>query len=120
MGPLRDIDPVGGRRMIHNEFTYGYRVATDRTIEGFYDVGSVWLPGASSGIRHSLGVGLRQGIFVLTLAVPANAGRLEAVLIAGFELLTRRVSLALLAVAASLSAQDPVVRPDLNLSLDGD
>lgn len=80
-----DIDPLGGRSMIHNEFTYGYKVASDRTLEGFYDVGAVWLPGASSGTRHSLGVGFRQGIFVLTLAVPANAGKLEAVFIAGMN-----------------------------------
>ena len=80
-----DIDPLGGRTMIHNEFTYGYKVAADRTIEGFYDVGSVSQPGASSGTRHSLGVGFRQGIFVLTLAIPANAGRLEAVFIAGMN-----------------------------------
>jgi hypothetical protein len=85
------VDPLGGRRMIHNEFTYGYKLTADRTIEGFYDVGSVWQPAAgalssaSGGARHSLGVGLRQGIFVLTLAVPANAGRLEAVFIAGMN-----------------------------------
>jgi len=79
------LDPAGGSRMVHNEFTYGYKVAGDRTLEGFYDAGSVWQPGLVSGVRHSLGFGLRQGIFVLTVAFPVNAGRLEPVFMAGMN-----------------------------------
>ena len=84
------IDPAGGRAMIHNEFTYGYKLAGDRTLEGFYDTGSVWQQGTASGpaaggVKHSLGIGLRQGIFVLTMAFPANAGRFEAVCMAGMN-----------------------------------
>lgn len=83
------IDPAGGNRMAHNEFTYGYKIGNDRTVEGFYDVGSVWQKPASPviapGVKHSLGVGIRQGIFALSLAFPANAGRFEAVCMAGMN-----------------------------------
>lgn len=79
------IAPAGGRQMVHNEFTYGYKVAGDRTLEGFYDTGSVRQPGLVSPVRHSVGIGLRQGLFVLTLAFPVNAGRVEPVFMAGMN-----------------------------------
>jgi hypothetical protein len=84
------INPLGGNRAIHNTITYGYQFG-DRTAEVFYDMGSLWntgrsLPsGASGGLRHSLGVGYRQGVFVLTMAFPVVEGRITPVFMAGMN-----------------------------------
>jgi len=83
-----DIDPLGGTRVVHNEMTYGYRVG-EGTVEGFYDAGAVWQPGqfdrAPATLRHSLGAGYKQGIFVVAMAFPVRNGRIESVFMAGMN-----------------------------------
>jgi hypothetical protein len=83
------INPLGGTRAVHNSLTYGYQFG-ERTAEVFYDSGALWSPGGgvsakSAGVRHSLGVGYRQGVFVLTMAFPVVEGRISPVFIAGMN-----------------------------------
>jgi outer membrane protein assembly factor BamA len=87
------IDPFGGDRMVHNSLTYGYQFG-DSTAETFYDCGALWNAGGGNAgggnagraaqLRHSLGVGFRRGIFVLTMAFPVE-GRIEPVFMAGMN-----------------------------------
>ena len=77
------IDPIGGDRMIHNSLTYGYQL-NDCTLEAFYDSGALWNSGRAAQLRHSLGVGYRKGIFVLTMAFPVE-GRIAPVFMAGMN-----------------------------------
>jgi outer membrane translocation and assembly module TamA len=79
-----EIDPVGGGRVVHNELTYSYRF-NSRTVEGFYDTGALWQSDRAATLRHSLGVGYKQGIFVLSLAFPIRNGRIEPVFMAGMN-----------------------------------
>jgi hypothetical protein len=79
-----EIDPLGGSRVAHNEVTYGYRFGA-RTVEGFYDAGALWQADKPATLRHSLGVGYKQGIFVMSMAFPVRSGRLEAVFMAGMN-----------------------------------
>jgi hypothetical protein len=79
-----EIDPLGGSRVVHNELTYGYRFG-DRTVEGFYDTGALWQSDRVATLRHSVGVGYKQGIFVLALAFPIRNGRIEPVFMAGMN-----------------------------------
>lgn len=86
-----DIDPLGGSRVVHNEVTYGYRVG-EGMIEGFYDAGALWQSGpfgpsdrSTGTLRHSLGAGYKQGIFVLAMAFPIRNGRIEPVFMAGMN-----------------------------------
>jgi hypothetical protein len=82
-----EIDPLGGSRVVHNEMTYGYRVG-DGMIEGFYDAGALWQSGQfdrAATLRHSLGAGYKQGIFVLAMAFPVRSGRIESVFMAGMN-----------------------------------
>jgi hypothetical protein len=78
------IDPLGGDRVIHNSLTYGYRFG-ERTAEVFYDSGALWNYGRSAELRHSVGVGYRQGVFVMTMAFPVIQGRIEPVFMAGMN-----------------------------------
>ena len=78
------IDPLGGDHMIHNSLTYGYRFG-ERTAEIFYDSGALWNYGRSAELRHSVGVGYRQGVFVMTMAFPVIQGRIEPVFMAGMN-----------------------------------
>jgi outer membrane protein assembly factor BamA len=79
-----EMDPLGGSRLFHNELTYGYRVA-DGTVEWFYDAGSLWQSDRAAILRHSVGVGYKQGIFVLAVAFPVREGRIEPVFMAGMN-----------------------------------
>ena len=79
-----EIDPLGGSRVVHNELTYGYRLGQG-TVEGFYDSGALWESGRAAALRHSLGVGYKQGIFVLAMAFPVRNGRIEPVFMAGMN-----------------------------------
>jgi hypothetical protein len=86
-----EIDPLGGTRVVHNEMTYGYRVG-EGAVEGFYDAGAVWqsaqfgqLNRAAPTLRHSLGAGYKQGIFVVAMAFPVRNGRIESVFMAGMN-----------------------------------
>jgi hypothetical protein len=77
------IDPIGGNRMVHNSLTYGLQLG-DCTAEAFYDSGALWNSGRGAQLRHSLGVGYRKGIFVLTMAFPVE-GRIAPVFMAGMN-----------------------------------
>ncbi|HEX4274262.1 MAG TPA: BamA/TamA family outer membrane protein [Bryobacteraceae bacterium] len=79
-----EIDPLGGSRVVHNEMSYGYRFG-ERTVEGFYDTGALWQSDRAATLRHSLGVGYKQGIFVLSVAFPVRSGRFETVFMAGMN-----------------------------------
>lgn len=75
------IDPLGGTRVVNNQVSYGYRIGQG-TVEGFYDTGAIWQPGVSAVVRHSVGIGYRQGIFVVATAFPLRDGRVEPMFIA--------------------------------------
>jgi hypothetical protein len=78
------IDPLGGSRVVHNEVSYAYRVR-EGSVEWFYDSGALWQSDRAAQLRHSLGVGYRQGVFVMTLAFPLRDGRVEPVFMAGMN-----------------------------------
>jgi Omp85 superfamily domain len=78
------LDPLGGTRVVHNEVTYGYRVG-EGTVEAFYDTGAVWQPDRQTTLRHSVGVGYKQGIFVLATGFPLRNGRVEPMFMAGMN-----------------------------------
>ena len=63
---------------------YGYRIG-EGTVEGFYDAGSVWQRQGPAVLRHSVGFGYKQGIFILTTAFPIRNGRVEPVFMAGMN-----------------------------------
>jgi outer membrane translocation and assembly module TamA len=79
-----EIDPLGGSRVFHNEIAYGYRIG-EGTLEGFYDTGALWQSDRAATLRHSLGVGYKQGIFVLSMAFPVRDGRIQPVFMAGMN-----------------------------------
>jgi hypothetical protein len=78
------IDPLGATRIAHNEITYGYRIG-EGMVEAFYDAGSVWQRQQPAVLRHSIGFGYKQGIFILTTAFPIRNGRVEPVFMAGMN-----------------------------------
>lgn len=78
------LDPLGGNRVVHNEVSYGYRIGPG-AVEGFYDAGAIWQSGGPAVVRHSVGVGYKQGIFVIATALPVRDGRIEPVFIAGMN-----------------------------------
>lgn len=79
-----EIDPLGGSRVVHNQMTYGYRIG-DGTVQAFYDTGLLWQSDRAATLRHSLGCGYKQGIFVLAAAFPVRDGRIEPVFMAGMN-----------------------------------
>ena len=79
-----EIDPLGGSRVFHNQITYGYRVG-DGTVQAFYDTGALWQSDRAATLRHSLGAGYKQGIFVLAMAFPIRDGRVGPVFMAGMN-----------------------------------
>jgi outer membrane protein assembly factor BamA len=78
------LDPLGGTRVVHNSLTYGYRVG-EGTAQVFYDCGALWDAERAAQLRHSVGVGYRQGVFVLTMAFPVVEGRITPVFMAGMN-----------------------------------
>ena len=74
------LDPLGGSRMVHNSVEYRYRV-----VEVFYDSGSIWDRNQAVVVRHSAGVGLRQGNFSLAVAFPVKEGRIEPIFMVGMN-----------------------------------
>lgn len=93
------IDPRGGNRMVHNSVSYGHQFQ-EGTPEVFYDAGIVGNGNTGNGntgnsnpgngnrlgtLRHSLGVGFRQGIFNVAMAFPLCQGRFAAVFMAGMN-----------------------------------
>ncbi len=75
-----ELDPLGGNRMVHNTVEYRYGV-----FEVFYDSGAVWDRGETAILRHSVGVGLRQGLFSLAVAFPIRDGRTDPIFMVGMN-----------------------------------
>jgi hypothetical protein len=78
------IDPLGGSRVVHNQVTYGYRIGPG-TVQGFYDAGMLWQSDRAGTLRHSLGCGYKQGVFVMAMAFPVFDGRIAPVFMAGMN-----------------------------------
>ncbi len=78
------LDPLGGNRMAHNAISYGYQLQ-EGTPEVFYDAGIVGNGDRLGTVKHSLGVGFRQGIFNVAMAFPLCQGRFAAVFMAGMN-----------------------------------
>jgi len=75
-----DLDPLGGNRMVHNSVEYRYGV-----LEAFYDAGAIWDRGETATLRHSVGVGLRQGLFSLAIAFPIRDGHIDPIFMVGMN-----------------------------------
>ena len=75
-----DLDPVGGNRMVHNSVEYRYGV-----FQAFYDSGAIWDDGIAAVIRHSAGVGLRQGNFSFAVAFPIREGHIDPIFMVGMN-----------------------------------
>jgi hypothetical protein len=75
-----DLDPLGGSRMAHNSIEYRYGF-----FQVFYDSGAIWDRGQNAVLRHSLGVGLRQGCFSLAVAFPVREGKVEPIFMVGMN-----------------------------------
>ncbi len=78
------IDPLGGNRMAHDAVSYGYHLQQG-TPEVFYDTGIIGNGGKLGTLKHSLGLGFRQGIFNIATAFPLCQGRFAAVFMAGMN-----------------------------------
>jgi hypothetical protein len=79
-----EIDPLGGSRMAHNSVSYGRQIQ-GTTAEVFYDAGVVGEGDKLGTLRHSVGFGVRQGIFNIAMAFPLFEGRVAAVFMAGMN-----------------------------------
>ena len=73
-----EIDPLGGNRALHNSVEYHYG-----PFQFFYDVGSVWDEGQPVVARHSMGIGIRESVFSLAVAVPLRSGHVEPIFMMG-------------------------------------
>lgn len=87
-----DIDPLGGSRVIHDEIAWNYRLREGsggplggESVEAFYDTGALWQQDRHAMLRHSLGAGVRKGVFVVSVAVPLRSGGFEPVFMAGMN-----------------------------------
>jgi len=75
-----ELDPLGGNRMVHNTVEYRYGV-----FQLFYDSGAIWDDGEAAVVRHSAGVGLRQGNFSLAVAFPIREGHIDPIFMVGMN-----------------------------------
>lgn len=73
-----EIDPIGGNRAISNSVEYHYG-----PLQAFYDAGAIWDESQPIVARHSVGLGLRESVFTLAVAIPLRAGRVEPIFIMG-------------------------------------
>jgi hypothetical protein len=73
-----EIDPLGGNRALSNSVEYHYG-----PLQAFYDAGAIWEEGQPIVARHSVGIGLRESIFSLAVAIPMRAGHVEPIFIMG-------------------------------------
>jgi outer membrane protein assembly factor BamA len=78
------IDPLGGTRVVHNSVSYGFQLEKG-TPEVFYDSGFIGNGSQMGTLRHSVGIGFRQGMFNLATAFPLCQGRFAAVFMAGMN-----------------------------------
>jgi len=72
------IDPLGGNRALSNSVEYHYG-----PFQAFYDAGAIWDESQPIVARHSVGIGLRESVFSLAVAIPVRAGHVEPILIMG-------------------------------------
>ncbi|HEY2012083.1 MAG TPA: BamA/TamA family outer membrane protein, partial [Bryobacteraceae bacterium] len=75
-----ELDPLGGNRMAHNTVEYRYGV-----FQVFYDTGAIWDGGETAVLRHSVGMGLRQGAFSLAVAFPVRDGHIDPIFMVGMN-----------------------------------
>jgi hypothetical protein len=75
-----DLDPLGGDRVAHNTVEYRYGA-----FQIFYDSGAIWDHNESAVVRHSAGVGLRQGVFSLAVAFPIREGHIDPIFMVGMN-----------------------------------
>jgi hypothetical protein len=75
-----DLDPLGGNRMVHNSVEYRYGV-----FQIFYDTGAAWDRTESAVLRHSVGLGLRQGQFSVAVAFPVRDGHIDPIFMVGMN-----------------------------------
>jgi Omp85 superfamily domain len=73
-----EIDPLGGNRALHNSVEYHYG-----PFQVFYDVGTVWDEGQPMIGRHSVGIGVRESVFSLAVAIPMRSGHVEPIFMMG-------------------------------------
>lgn len=73
-----EIDPLGGNRAISNSVEYHYG-----PLQAFYDAGAIWDESQPIVARHSVGLGLRESVFSLAVAIPLRAGRVEPIFMMG-------------------------------------
>jgi hypothetical protein len=70
--------------MVHDSISYGYQLR-QVTPEVFYDTGIIGNGDRLGALRHSVGIGFRQGIFNIATAFPLCQGRFAAVFMAGMN-----------------------------------
>ena len=75
-----ELDPIGGNRMVHNSVEYRYGA-----FQIFYDTGAVWDRTESAVLRHSVGLGLRQGQFSVAVAFPVRDGHIDPIFMVGMN-----------------------------------
>lgn len=75
-----DLDPLGGDRVVHNTVEYRYGA-----FQIFYDSGAIWDHNETAVIRHSAGIGLRQGVFSLAVAFPIREGHIDPIFMVGMN-----------------------------------
>jgi len=73
-----EIDPLGGNRAIHNAVEYHYG-----PFQAFYDAGAIWDESQPIVARHSVGIGLRESIFSVAVAIPIRSGHVEPIFMMG-------------------------------------
>jgi hypothetical protein len=73
-----EVDPFGGNRAVHNSVEYHYG-----PFQAFYDAGSVWDEGQPAVARHSVGIGVRESVFSVAVAIPMRSGHLEPIFMMG-------------------------------------
>lgn len=73
-----EIDPLGGNRAVYNSVEYHYG-----PFQAFYDTGAIWDESQPIVARHSVGVGLRESVFSLAVAIPVRSGHVEPIFIMG-------------------------------------
>jgi hypothetical protein len=75
-----NLDPLGADRVVYNSIEYRYGLA-----EVFYDCGAVWNRGEPAEVKHSLGLGLRKGVFSVAMAFPLRDSHFTPMLMVGMN-----------------------------------
>jgi hypothetical protein len=73
-----EIDPLGGNRALYNSVEYHYG-----PLLAFYDAGAIWDESQPIVVRHSVGLGLRESVFSLAVAIPMRSGHIEPIFMMG-------------------------------------